>query len=140
MLPAPAGHRVCACSAGGDGMRGCGTLGVVARSAVGLALSLWMAGEAIGQISTGGIRGFVRDESRAGLPGVTIEASSPALIGGTTSTTSDAQGLYRFENLPIGIYSVSFTMSGFKTIRREGIRVEAGRTIELEQALGIGTL
>jgi outer membrane receptor protein involved in Fe transport len=99
-----------------------------------------MAGEAIGQISTGGIRGFVRDESRAVLPGVTIEASSPALIGGTTSTTSDAQGLYRFENLPIGIYSVSFTMSGFRTIRREGIRVEAGRTIELEQALGIGAL
>ena len=44
------------------------------------------------------------------------------------------------ENLPIGIYNISFTMSGFKTVRREGIRVEAGRTIELEQALGIGAL
>ena len=73
------------------------------------------------------------------LPGVTVEVSGPTLINGTTSAISDTQGLYRVDNLPVGVYSVTFTMTGFKTVRHEGIRVEAGRTIELEQQLEIGS-
>lgn len=109
---------------------------------VGLSLALWasLSAVAAAQFSTGGIRGFVRDESRAILPGATVEVAGPTLIGGVVSTTSDTQGLYRVDNLPVGVYTVTFTMTGFKTTRREGIRVEAGRTIELEQQLQIGSL
>jgi hypothetical protein len=95
---------------------------------------------AFAQVSAGGIRGFVRDESRAIVPGVTVEAQSPARIGGAATTVTDSQGLYRFEGLPVGIYTVTFSLPGFATVKREGIRVEAGRTIEMEQQLVVSTL
>jgi len=95
---------------------------------------------AFAQVSTGGIRGFVRDESRAVVPGATVEAQSPSRIGGAATTVTDSQGLYRFEGLPVGIYTVTFGLTGFATVKREGIRVEAGRTIELEQQLTVSTL
>ena len=95
---------------------------------------------AFAQVSTGGIRGFVRDESRAVVPGVTVEAQSPSRIGGAATTVTDSLGLYRFEGLPVGIYTVSFSLTGFATVKREGIRVEAGRTIEMEQQLTVSTL
>jgi len=95
---------------------------------------------AFAQISAGGIRGFVRDESRAVVPGVTVEAQSPSRIGGAATTVTDSQGLYRFEGLPVGIYTVTFSLPGFATVKREGIRVEAGRTIEMEQQLTVSTL
>jgi len=94
---------------------------------------------AFAQVSAGGIRGFVRDESRAVVPGVTVEAQSPSRIGVATTAT-DGQGLYRLEGLPVGIYTVTFTLTGFSTVRREGIRVEAGRTIEMEQQLTVSTV
>ena len=98
------------------------------------------AAPAFAQVSTGGIRGFVRDESRAIVPGVTVEARSPSRIGGAATTVTDSQGLYRFEGLPIGIYTVTFSLPGFSTMKREGIRVETGRTIEMEQQLVVSTL
>ena len=110
------------------------------RAVLGALLALAVASAAAAQISTGSVRGFVRDGSRAVLPGVTVEVSGPTLINGTTSAISDTQGLYRVDNLPVGIYTVTFTMTGFKTVRHEGIRVEAGRTIEMEQQLEIGAL
>ena len=124
----------------GVGMRGRMKSVTIGRAVWAIALGLAMASGVTAQISTGGIRGFVRDESRAVLPGVTVEVSGPTLIGGVTSATTDTKGLYRVENLPVGIYNVTFTMTGFKIVRREGIRVEAGRTIELEQQLAIGAL
>lgn len=114
--------------------------GVALAGVLGILFGLAMASAAAAQISTGGIRGFVRDESRAVLPGVTVEVSGPTLIGGAAAATTDTLGLYRVDNLPVGIYTVTFTMTGFKTVRHEGIRVEAGRTIELEQSLEIGAL
>jgi carboxypeptidase family protein/TonB-dependent receptor-like protein len=98
------------------------------------------AAAAFAQVSAGGIRGFVRDESRAIVPGVTVEAQSPSRIGGAATTVTDSQGLYRFEGLPVGIYTVTFSLTGFATVKREGIRVEAGRTIEMEQQLSVSTL
>src|SRR3954466_5190445 len=100
-----------------------------ARAWVAILMCTAWATPAFAQVSAGGIRGFVRDESRAIVPGGTVEAQRPPRIGGAASTTTDTQGLYRFENLPVGIYTVTFTLPGFATIRREGIRVEAGRTI-----------
>jgi hypothetical protein len=92
------------------------------------------------QVSTGGVRGIVHDESGAVLPGVTIEALSPARIGGATTTVSDGQGMYRFENLPVGMYGITFALSGFMTVKQEGIRIEVGRSVELDQVLKVSSV
>lgn len=84
------------------------------------------------QVSTGGVRGVVRDESGAVLPGVAVEAQSPARIGGAATAVSEEQGAYRLENLPVGIYTITFSLAGFATVRQEGIRVEVGRSVELD--------
>jgi hypothetical protein len=95
---------------------------------------------AAAQTSTGGLRGVVSDASGGVLVGVTVEVSSPALIGGPAVAVTNGQGTYRFENLPVGVYTVSFTLEGFTTLRREGIRVEVGRSLELPATLAIGGL
>ena len=67
------------------------------------------------------ITGVVRDTSGAVLPGVTVEAASPVLIERTRSVISDATGQYRIVDLRPGTYSVTFTLPGFNTVKREGI-------------------
>jgi len=98
-----------------------------------------LAGTASAQTSTGGIRGIVRDGTGGVLVGVTVEASSPARMG-TAVVVTDNDGAYRLENLPVGQYSVTFSLSGFATVRQEGIRVEVGRSIELDQALKVSAV
>jgi hypothetical protein len=66
------------------------------------------------------ITGVVKDTSGAVLPGVTVEASSPALIAGSSTAVTDSQGLYRIVDLRPGPYTVTFTLPGFATIRRDG--------------------
>ncbi len=81
---------------------------------------------------------MVRDTSGAILPGVTVEAASPALIEKVRSVVSDGSGQYRIENLRPGAYSVTFTLPGFATVRREGIEL-AGffvATVNAELRLG----
>src|SRR5262245_2234432 len=106
----------------------------VVRIAISLFIAvLWTASHADvvrAQASTGGVRGIVRDDTGAIMAGVTIEAASPARLGGAAVAVTDEQGMYRFENLPVGLYTVTFTLSGFTTIKQEGIRVEVGRSIE----------
>ena len=92
------------------------------------------------QTSTGGLRGVVKDESGGVLVGVTVEASSPARIGGAAVEITDAEGIYRFENLPLGTYTVTFTLQGFSTLRREGIRIEVGRSLELPGTMAVGAV
>ena len=89
-------------------------------------LTLALGGSAAAQTSTGGIRGVITDDSGAVLAGVTVEASSPARIGGAAVEVTNDQGLYRFENLPIGEYTLTFSLQGFTTIHHEGIRIEVG--------------
>ena len=107
-------------------------------------LALWLlvvcAGGAWAQTSTGGVRGFVKDDTGAVLVGVTVEASSPARIGGAAVEITDAQGLYTFENLPPGDYTVAYSLQGFSTVRREAIRVEVGRTMQLDIQLQVGNV
>jgi hypothetical protein len=69
------------------------------------------------------ITGVVRDLSGAVLPGVTVEAASPALIEKVRTVVSDGNGQYRVENLRPGAYTVTFTLSGFSTVRREGVEL-----------------
>src|SRR6516164_4388022 len=85
------------------------------------------ASSGFAQTATGGLRGFVKDDTGAVLAGVTVEASSPNRIGGAAVDVTDVQGLYRFENLPPGEYALVYALQGFTTVRREGIRVEVGR-------------
>jgi len=103
-------------------------------------LTLALGGSAAAQTSTGGIRGVISDDSGAVLAGVTVEASSPVRIGGAAVEVTNDQGLYRFENLPIGEYTLTFSLQGFTTVRHEGIRIEVGRTIELPAKMAIGNL
>ena len=67
----------------------------------------------------GSVAGSVRDASGAVLPGVTVEAASPALIEKVRSAVTDGSGQYTIVNLPPGTYSVSFTLPGFSTVKRE---------------------
>ena len=69
------------------------------------------------------ITGVVRDTSGAVLPGVTVEAASPVLIERTRSVVSDDTGQYRIVDLRPGTYSVTFTLPGFNTVKREGIEL-----------------
>jgi len=67
------------------------------------------------------ISGVVKDASGAVLPGVTVEASSPALIEKVRSAVSDGTGQYRITELLPGTYTVTFTLTGFSTVKREGL-------------------
>ena len=111
------------------------------RRALGAAsLVLWLASAGGAQTSTGGLRGFVKDNTGGALVGVTVEASSPARIGPPASDVTDAQGLFSLSNLPVGEYTLVFTLQGFRTVRREGLRVEVGRAIQVDVSLEIGSL
>ena len=72
------------------------------------------------------ITGVVRDASGAVLPGVTVEASSPALIEKVRSAITDSQGQYRIVDLGPGTYTVTFSLVGFSTFKREGIDLRRG--------------
>src|SRR6266516_1896825 len=75
-----------------------------------------------GASTTGSINGKVLDASGAVLPGVTVTASSPSLMGVQTSVT-DSGGNYRFPALPPGTYAVSYELPGFNTLKRENIEI-----------------
>ena len=87
-----------------------------------------------------GISGVVRDTSGAVLPGVTVEAASPALIEKVRTTISDAEGRYSVENLVPGAYTVTFTLPGFRTLVRDGITLQAGFTATVNADLQVGSL
>ena len=86
------------------------------------------------------ITGLVRDTSGAVLPGVTVEASSPALIEKVRTAVSDSAGQYRIENLTPGRYTVTYTLPGFVTVAREGMDVMSGVTITLNADMRVGGL
>jgi hypothetical protein len=86
------------------------------------------------------IAGFVRDTTGAVLPGVTVEASSPALIEQARTATTDASGLYRIIDLRPGVYTVTFTLPGFSVIKREGIELPANFTATINSELRVGAL
>src|SRR5207245_6310541 len=78
--------------------------------------------------TTGAIAGVVKDTSGAVMPGVTVEAASPALIEKIRVAVTDEQGNYKITELRPGTYSVTFTLPGFSTYKREGIELTSGFT------------
>jgi len=110
------------------------------RTLVGAALCLALVVlPASAQEFRGRINGAVRDSSGGVLPGVTVTATSPALIQPQVTVTA-ADGTYRLIALPAGTYTVAFELTGFKTLRREGIRVVINTTLSVDALLEIATL
>src|SRR5438132_13583542 len=88
----------------------------------------------------GTIAGVVKDTTGAVLPGVTVEAASPALIEKVRGVVSDANGQYKIVDLRPGVYSVTFTLTGFSALRREGITLTAGFTAPVNAELKVGDI
>ena len=86
------------------------------------------------------LAGAVKDTSGAVLPGVAVEAASPALIEKIRSVTTDATGQYKIVDLRPGTYTVSFTLTGFSQVRREGIELAGAGTVQVNAELKVGAL
>ena len=88
--------------------------------------------------ASGSIIGTVRDSAGAVLPGVTVEAASPALIEKVRTVATDDEGRYRIIDLRPGVYTVTFTLQGFRTFRREGIELTTGFAATVNGDLSVG--
>jgi hypothetical protein len=114
------------------------------RCTVGLAWGLIAAfpytsfGQAVTS-GTGAINGRVTDTTQAVVPGVTVTITSPSLMGTRTDVT-DADGQYRFTAVPPGEYTVSFELTGFTSVRNEGIRINLGFTATVNAEMKLASL
>ncbi len=110
------------------------------RSLAGIALCFLIGyGSAAAQTQTGEIFGKVTDGTGAILPGVTVTISGTALLQPQAAVTADS-GAYRFPNLPIGIYTVRFELTGFQRIVHEEVRIQAGFNAEVNARLELSTV
>ena len=100
----------------------------------------WMVVLPSAVLAQGSITGVVRDTSGAVLPGVTVEASSPALIEKVRSVVTDGTGQYRIVDLRPGSYTLSFMLPGFSVVRREGIELTAGFTATVNAEMRVGAV
>src|ERR1035441_8942628 len=108
---------------------------VLVRVLIGLLISPAV----FGQETSAGIQGTVKDPTGALVAKAKIEVASPALIG-TKKAESDSAGYYRFANLPPGTYSLTVTMTGFRTSRQEGIELATGHLPSIDVRLEVGSL
>jgi len=92
-----------------------------------------------GASSTGSINGKIADSSGGVLPGVTVSATSPSMMGVQTSV-SDTGGNYRFPGLAPGTYTLTFELPGFNTLKREGIVISLGFTAAVNVELAVASL
>jgi hypothetical protein len=86
------------------------------------------------------LTGTVRDASGGVLPGVTVEAASPALIEKTREAVTDGTGQYRIIDLRPGTYSMTFTLPGFNTVKRDGIELSGNQTATITVDMKVGGL
>src|SRR5215470_6436159 len=86
------------------------------------------------------IAGVVKDASGAVLPGVTVEATSPVLIEKARTAVTDETGQYRIVDLRAGVYAVTFSLSGFSSVRREGIELSGSFTAVINTDLKVGAI
>src|ERR1700692_1003551 len=107
------------------------------RSAAALSIVLLLPAAAFAQAS---ITGVVKDPSGAVLPGATVEAASPALIEKVRAAVTDGSGQYRIENLRPGTYEVSFTLTGFRSVKREGIELTGTFVASVNADLQVGSV
>ncbi|MDH4198314.1 MAG: carboxypeptidase regulatory-like domain-containing protein, partial [Candidatus Aminicenantes bacterium] len=93
-----------------------------------------LVGLAAAQVPTGKMVGTVTDDQGQPLPGVSVIAESPKLVG-TATTVTDVNGVYRLFSLPGGAYAIRFTLQGFKTLTRREIIVQLEQTVTLNVSL-----
>ena len=86
------------------------------------------------------IAGVARDTSGAVLPGVTVEAASPALIEKSRAVTTDGEGRYNIVDLRPGVYSITFSLEGFSTVKRDGVELPTGFTATINGDMKVGSL
>jgi hypothetical protein len=84
--------------------------------------------------------GIVKDATGAVLPGVTVEAASPALIEQVRSGSTDANGAYKIENLRPGVYVLTFSLPGFSTVKKEGIELQSNFTSTINADMKVGAV
>jgi hypothetical protein len=99
-----------------------------------------LAWPAVAGAQTSAISGVVRDESGGALPGVTVEVASPALIEKVRTTVTDGQGRYNVVSLRPGLYTVTFSLTGFGNVIREGIELTSDFTANVNADMKVGTL
>ena len=100
----------------------------------------WLALLPASAYAQASIAGVVKDASGAVLPGVTVEASSPVLIEKTRTAVTDGTGQYRLQDLLPGSYTVTFTLSGFATLKRESVDVGGGGVTTISENLKVGNV
>src|SRR5712692_3408847 len=110
-------------------MRGLGMLAAVLA---------WLVCVPAAAYAQGSIAGVVKDTSGAVLPGVTVEASSPALIEKVRTALTDGTGQYLITNLVPGTYTVTYTLAGFSTVKREGIVLTGSFVASINAELRVG--
>ena len=115
-------------------------MGRVIRVAVVVAVGGVLSSTVAAAQTTGAIAGVVKDTSGAVLPGVMVEASSPALIEKTRVAVSDGQGQYKIIDLRPGTYSVTFTLTGFNAVKRDGIELTVDFTATVNAELRVGAV
>jgi hypothetical protein len=86
---------------------------------------------------SGSLRGRITDSSGAALPGVTVTASSPAVMGGKLAAVTSPEGLYRIPALPPGDYEITMELTGFKTVSLPGTRINVGMTLTIDRVMEI---
>ena len=99
-----------------------------------------MVGLPVAVLAQPAVSGSVRDPSGGPLPGVAVEARSPALIERLRTAVSDSAGRYRIQDLRPGTYELRFTLAGWKPYLREGVELTGSITAVVDASLAIGAL
>src|SRR4029079_13715251 len=102
------------------------------------ALLLPAMATAQGALARGTLTGTVRDASGAVLPGVTVEAATPALIEKARTAVTDNAGVYRIVNLDPGVYSLTFTLQGFSQAKRQSVDLIGSATLTIPIEMRVG--
>ncbi len=101
---------------------------------------IWLAFAVTPALAQSAIAGVVKDPSGGVLPGVTVEASSPVLIEKTRTAVTDQSGQFKIIDLRPGTYSVTFSLPGFGTVKREGVELPVSFTATVNTELKVGEL
>src|SRR5262245_38557720 len=106
-----------------------------------LLLLMFLGGGALAQsVSSGTIHGVIKDESGGVLPGVTATLTSPQLQVRELVQVTDAEGQYRFVDLPAGTYALKFELNGFSTLIRNDLRLTVGFTSRIDESMKVGAM
>ena len=105
-------------------------------------LGLWLLGAGLPAVvsAQSTITGRVSDDTGGVLPGVTVVAASPALIEGSRTSVTDGQGVYTIIDLRPGVYTLTFSLTGFSIVRREGLELPSNFTATINAELRLGAL